>query len=75
MFIADILSHFGIMGIITTTAYYGIPLYNSDRSSAAFTEPLGSAVRADFPPLRTVHATFTAHGAPSMQIDCCVYVK
>ena len=33
------------------------------------------AVRADFPPLRTVHATFTAHGAPSMQIICCMYVK
>ena len=34
-----------------------------------------AAVRSDFPPLRTVHATFTAHGAPSMQIICCVYVK
>ena len=32
-------------------------------------------VRVDFPPLRTVRATFTAHGAPSMQIICCVYVK
>ena len=34
-----------------------------------------AAVRADFPPLRTVRATFTAHGAPSMQINCCMYVN
>lgn len=27
------------------------------------------------PPLHAVPATFIAHGAPSMQIICCVYVK